>query len=140
MSKVLVQIGYTKNRKKSQFVKAFVNDQELSWSDDSGKFLTSNKDRVYRGMIWYMYDLDLQQDDVLKLDVKTFLNGVGKDEEKTFESLYYADEEAPVRSIEVTEVGFKGYPILKGKILEIGSVSDLDKRKAEIEEFMQEGF
>jgi len=140
MTKVLIQIGFTKNKKKSQFVKAFVNDQELSWSDDSGKFLTSNKDRVYRGMCWYLYDADIQPEDVLKLDVKTFLNGVGKDEEKTFESLYYCDEDAPVRSIEVTEVGFKGYPILKGKLLEIGSVSDLDKRKAEIEEFLNEGF
>jgi hypothetical protein len=140
MSRILFQIGSVKNRKRTQFVKAYINDIEQSWSDGNGQFLTSHKDRVARGMTWYMCDVDLQQEDVLKIEAKTFLPGIGLDEEKTFESLYYANEESPVRSIEITEVGFKGYPLIKGRILEIGSVSEMDKRKADLEEFMNEGF
>lgn len=142
MSKVLVQIGFVKNRKKSQVIKAFINDMELSWNSPEcdGMYLTSMKDKHFRGMIWYMCDMDLQDGDVLKLEVSTFLKGVGKDEEQTFESLYYADEEAPVRSIEISDVGMKNYPLVKGKILEIASITEDEKRKADIEDFLNEGF
>jgi hypothetical protein len=140
MSRILFQVGSVKNRKRTQFVKAYINDQEQSWNGGEGQFLTSHKDRVARGMIWFMCDVDLQPDDVLKIEAKTFLPGIGLDEEKTFESLYYANDESPVRSIEITEVGFKGYPLIKGRILEIGSVSEMDKRKADLEDFMNEGF
>jgi hypothetical protein len=134
------QIGFSGNAKQKQSVKAFINDQEVSWTDNSGKFLTTHKDRVQKHTTWYAYDIDLQDKDVLKLEVKTFLTGIGIDEERTFESLYYADPEAPVREIEMTGVGFKGYPVVKGRILEISSVSEEDKRKAEIEDFLNEGF
>jgi len=76
----------------------------------------------------------------LKIEVKTFLPGIGIDEEKTFETLYYVDEKAPVRSIEMNNVGMKAYPILKGRVLEISSVSKEDERKADVEEFLNEEF
>ena len=142
MSKVLIQIGFLKNRKRTQIIKAYINDLELSWNspDCDGMYLTSMKDKRVRGMTWYMCDMDLQREDVLKIEVTTFLTGVGKDEEQTFESLYYVDDEAPVRSIELSDVGMKGYPLIKGKVLEIASISEVDKRKAEIEDFLNEGF
>ena len=140
MSRVLFQIGSCKTRKQTQIIKAYVNDVEMSWNDNSGRFLTTHKDRVLRQTVWYMYDLDLQPKDVLKLEVRTYLGGIGVDEERTFESLYYSDDESPVRNIEMSGVGFKGYPMLKGRILEIGSVSEEDKRKADIEEFLNDGF
>ena len=140
MSKVLFQIGSTKTRKQTQIIKAFVNDLEVSWNDDSGMFLTTHKDRVLRHTVWYLYDLDLQPSDVLKLEVKTFLAGIGVDEERTFEALYYADPETAVRTIEMHGVGLRGYPMIKGRVLELGSVSEEDKRKADIEDFLNEGF
>lgn len=140
MSRVLFQIGSVKNRKQTQLIKAYINDLEVSWNDNSGRFLTTHKDRVMRNTVWYMYDIDLQKEDVLKLAVKTYLNGIGLDEERTFESLYYVDSAAPVRNIEMSGVGLKGYPLLKGKLLEIGSISEEDKRRADIEDFLNEGF
>lgn len=140
MSRVLFQIGSTKNRKQTQIVKAYINDIEASWNDNTGRFLTTHKDRILKQSVWYMYDILLQPQHTLKLEVKTYLMGIGVDEERTFEALYYVDEEAPVRSLEMSGVGLKGYPMLKGRILEIGSVSEEDKRKAEIEDFMNEGF
>jgi len=139
--KVIIQVGWLKNRKKTQSVKAYLNDEELSWSTgEDGTFLTSMKDRKFKGMIWYMCSTEAAADDVIKISVKTFLNGVGLDHENTFESLYYADEEAPVREVSLREVGMKNYPLIKGRILEIGTVSEEDKRKADIEDFLNEGF
>ena len=140
MSRVLFQIGSCKTRKQTQIIKGYINDIEVSWHDNSGKYITTQKDRVARRTIWYMYDIDLQPIDVLKLEVKTYLPGIGIDEERTLESLYYVDDESPVRCIELSGVGFKGYPMIKGRVLEIGSVSAEDKRKADIEDFMNEGF
>ena len=139
--KVIVQVGMIKNKKKTQSIKAYLNDEELSWNTgEGGTFLTSLKDRKYRGMTWYMCSTEAEADDVLKISVKTFLNGVGLDHETTFESLYYADEEAPVREVSIRDVGMKNYPLIKGRILEIGTVSEEDKRVADIEEFLNEGF
>ena len=140
MAKVLVQIGSTKSKKQTQIVKAFINDQEVDWHEFEGRFLTTHKDRAFKHTVWFMAQLDLQSQDVLKIEVKTFLGGVGIDEERTFEALYYADAGAPVRNIDMYGVGLKGYPVLKGPILEIGKVSEEDKRKAEIEDFLNEGF
>lgn len=140
MSRVIFQIGSCKTRKQTQIIKGFLNDEEVSWSDNSGRFISTQKDRVYRRTVWYMYEIDLQPQDVLKLEVKTYLTGVGIDTEKTFEVLYYVDESAPVKDVEMAGVGLKGYPIIKGRVLEIGSVSAEDKRKADIEDFMNEGF
>jgi hypothetical protein len=139
MSKVLVQIGFLKNRKKSQSVKAYLNDEEIRITDE-GKYLTSFKDKKFKGMSWFMRICEMNDQDVLKIEVKTYLAGVGVDEDKTFEILYYADESQPVRSVEINEVGMKGYPLVKGKVLEIGAVYESDKRKAEIDEFLNEGF
>ena len=138
--KVIVQIGIAKNRKKTQSVKAYVNDEELSWRDGSGTYLTTLKDRKFKGMIWYMCSTDLSKEDVLKITVNTFLPGVGRDDENTLTTLYYADEEAPVREVFLRDVGMKNYPLIKGRVLEIGTVSEDDKRKADIEDFLNEGF
>ena len=142
MSRVIVQIGFVKNRKMTQSIKAYLNDEELSWNDgpSAGTYLSSLKDKHYRGMSWFMYELNAQKEDVIRLAVKTYLSGIGLDEENTFESLYYVDEDAPVREFEVPKVGMRGYPLIKGRFLEIDSISEDEKRKADIEEFMNEGF
>lgn len=137
MSRVIFQIGYCNNKKLKQSVKAFINEDPTSWTDNSGKFLTNQKDRVLRGTVWYMYETDLSKDDVLRFEVKTFLAGVGLDTERSFESLYYVNEEAPVRNIECSGVGSKNYPLAKGKLLEMASVSEEDKRRSEIEDFLK---
>lgn len=141
MPKVAIQIGSIKNKKKTQSIRAYVNDEELTWvGENPGTFLSSMKDRKWKGMTWYLCKVDVDPSDVLKIVVKTYLIGVGLDQENTFESLYYADNEAPVREIALRDVGMKGYPLIKGRVLEIGSVSEEDKRKADIADFLNEGF
>jgi len=142
--RVIVQIGYMKSagrRKVGQIVKAYLNDNELSWGscDFEGKYLTSRVE-TSKGVLWYLCDLDLNEEDTIRMEVKTSLVGVGTDESRTFESLYYVNEEASVREIIIPGVGIKGYPLIKGRILEMGSVSEADKRKSEVDNFLRGGF
>ena len=140
MSRVLFQLGSSNSKKYKQSIKAFINDIEVKWADSKGVYLTTHKDRVFKKTIWYMCEIALEEEDVLKIEVKTYLPNVGMDGDRTFESLYYVDETAPIRSLEMRGVGMKGYPVLKGKLLEIGSISEEDKRKADLEDFLNEGF
>jgi hypothetical protein len=141
--RVVLQIGYQKAvgyRKEGQRVQAWINDEECSWQDDCGKYLTSRKESA-GGKLWYLWATDVEQQDVIRISVKTAIAKVGPDEARTFESLYYVSEEVPVREINVKGVGRRGYPLLKGRLVEMGTVSEQDKREAEIEEFLKkDGF
>ena len=141
---VAVQIGYAKafgRKKEGQLVRAFLNDEELSWSDRDydGKYITS-KVESNKGKLWYMCKLEVEPQDVLRVECKTFVVGAGSDEARTFESLYYADEAAEVREIFISGVGKRGFPLIKGRVIELGSVSEADKRQSELMEFLRDGF
>jgi hypothetical protein len=140
MSRVIVQIGYVKNKKKMQSIKAYFNDTLLDWSNFSGKFLTTHKDRVYRNMVWYLCEISTADLDIIKLSVKTFLPGIGLDEENTFEALYCCHNEYEVQTIDFSNIGMKKYPLLKGRVLEVGSVSEEDKRIIDIDDFLNDVF
>ncbi len=137
--RVIAQVGYMKagRRRVGQLVRMYINDSEISWGDCEieGKYLTSRVD-TSKGTLWYLCDIDLDERDTLRVDVKTSIVGVGTDEDKTFEALYYVNSDAPVKEIFVSGVGMKGYPLLKGRVLEIGSVSEADNRKSEIDDFL----
>lgn len=138
--RVVVQIGYTKamgRRREGQKIQAYLNDMELQF--DGGIYLTSRVDGS-RGFCWYLCELDVEPEDVIRIECMTALAGVGPDPKRTFSSLYYASEDAAVREIEIRGVGKKNYPIIKGRILEMGSVSEEDKQESEINDFMKEGF
>lgn len=140
MSKIAVQVGYIKNKKKTQIVKAFLNEEELDWNKTEGMFLTTHKDRVYRSMIWYMCSIPVNDSDLIRFSIKTFLPGIGIDEEKTFESLYSFKEEFELESIEISGVGMKRYPLIKGRVEEVGLISEEEKRINEIDDFLNEVF
>lgn len=139
--RVVLQIGYQKSggrRREGQLVQAWVNDEECSWKDDTGKYLTSRAESSMKGVLWYLWSGEVTSEDIIKISVKTSLAGIGTDEERTFESLYYVDENAPVREIHIPGVGRKKYPLLKGRVVEVGSASEKDKRESEIQEFLAE--
>ena len=140
MGRVLFQIGRTKNQKRSQNIRAYINEIEVGWQEGEGQFLTTHKDRVQRNTIWFMYETFLHEEDVLRLEVTTFLTGIGKDEEFTFEALYCPSGDDVVSTVEMKNVGAKGYPLVKGKVQEIASVSDDDKRKQDIDDFLNKDF
>jgi len=139
---VILQIGYQKSlgrRKEGQLVRAWVNEEECAWVDKCGVYLTSRLESS-QGILWYLWKGDVSPEDVIRIQVKTSITGKGADEDRTFEALYYVSPDAPVRVIDPKGVGHKSYPLLKGKLLEMGSVSDADKREAEIDEFLRGDF
>ena len=149
--KLLLQIGYRKTSMRSregQLVQAWVNDIECSWSSPmaglgapvqaaAGRYITS-KVEAEKGALWYLWKGEVGNADIIRLSVKTFLAKVGVDERRTFDALYSMREDAPVREIFVPGVGHKDYPLLKGRIVEVASVSEQDKRIAELNEFVEE--
>lgn len=142
--RVVVQIGFMKSagrRRVGQLVRAYLNDNEMSWNDTSieGRYLTSKMEAA-KGVLWYLCNMDLNESDTLRMEVKTSVAKVGTDESRTFESLYYVNPDAPVREIIVSGVGVRGYPLIKGRVLEMGSVSEADKRKSDVDEFLRGGF
>jgi len=133
--RIIIQIGYSKSlgrRKEGQKVSAYVNDVESTWDDRSGQFLTSFADKR-KGQLWYFWIGELEHGDAIRIQVATGLLGGGTDEHRTFDSVYTVDETAAVKEIEVSGVGMKGYPILKGRVTAGCSVSKADERAAEIE-------
>ena len=140
--KVLVQIGYQKAsryRKEGQKIQAWVNEEECSWLDKCGKYITSRMESS-KGVLWYLWKGEVSEGDTLRIKVSTSVVNVGTDERKTFERLYYVSEDVSVSEVTHQGVGSRGYPLLKGRILEMASVSAADAREAEIEEFVEDDY
>ena len=141
--RIIIQIGYSKaqgSRREGQKISAFINDVECTWGDKSGQFLTSFLD-TKKGLLWYLWAGELEDGDAIRIQVATGVVGGGTDEKRTFDSVYVVDESASVTEVEVSGVGRRGYPLVKGRVTALGSVSELDNREADIEAFLDdEGF
>lgn len=138
--RIVCQIGYSKSmgrKREGQLVKAFINDLECNWSDKSGKFITSIAD-TQKGVLWYLWSGEVESGDSIKIEVATGIRGAGVDEKRTFEAVYSAEESAPIREIDVPGVGRKGYPLLKGRLVPIGTFSEADKRDVEVAAFLDD--
>lgn len=138
--RVVIQIGYSKAvgyRKEGQKIEAFLNDEYLTF--ENGMYLTSRVDSS-KGFCWYVRDIDMSPEDTIMIKCSTAIRGLGHDPERTFVSLYSVSKDVPVREVEVRGVGKKGYPIIKGRVLEMGSISEKDKVESEAHEFMKGGF
>jgi len=139
---VIIQIGYRKSmnrRRDGQLIRALINDIECSWKDDCGKYLTSKMDSA-KGILWYLWKGNVDVGDTIRISVATSIIKIGKDEERTFDSLYYVDSDAPLREIIIPGIGYKKYPLIKGHVREMASVSEADKRIAAIDEFLRGDF
>jgi len=138
--RIIIQIGYTKanNYKRiGQKVSAYVNDVECTWGDGSGKYLTSFLDSK-KGKSWYLWEGDLEVGDAIRIQAFTTIAGKGVDEQKTFEMIYVVDEQADVQEVDVPGVGAKGYPLIKGRVVELGTITEADNRVADITAFLDD--
>ena len=141
--RIICQIGYSKSlgrKKEGQKLSAQVNGVDCSWEDRTGRFITPFTS-ARKGTLWYYCELELEQGDTICLKAATALLGGGVDERRTWEAIYVVDENADIQEVEVAGVGAKGYPILKGKLTNLGTVTEADNREADIEAFLEdEGF
>lgn len=137
--RVVVQIGYQKawgRRREGQKISAWVNDDECTWGGE-GKYITSKFDSR-KGVCWFLWNGEVSESDTIRIEVKTSLSGIGIDESRTFESIYYASENAEVKEVVNVGVGKRGYPLIKGRVIEMGSISKADIREAEIGDFLDD--
>ncbi len=138
--RIVCQIGYVKalgGRKEGQKIRVYINDIECTWDDRDGQFLTTFLD-TQKGRLWYLWQGDLEQNDSILISVSTGIRGAGQDERRTFEAVYVVDGETDVQELSIPGVGRQGYPLLKGRFREIGSVSEEDKREVDIEAFLDD--
>jgi hypothetical protein len=142
--KVLVQIGYQKSagRRPGQLVKAFIcfrsgGEEEIQWSKDpeQGRYLS---DRSHKNMAWFLASRSISDGDSIRVEIFTGSQGQGEDPNLTQKRIYLFDESAPVREFVITNVGFKRFPILKGRFHEVESVSKRDEIERELTEFIDD--
>ena len=137
--RIVIQIGYSKSmgrRREGQKVSAFVNDVECTWGGE-GQYLTSYAD-TRKGYLWYMWEGDLEDGDVITLKCSTMIINAGPDENRTYEKVYVVDSNSDILEVFEPQVGLKGYPLLKGRVIAVGSVSEADKREADIAAFLDD--
>lgn len=138
--RVVIQIGYQKaygRRREGQKVSAWINDMECNWGEENGKYITPRTD-AQKGICWFLWSGEVSEKDIIRIEAKTSISGVGVDESRTFEAMYYVTETASVKEIVRFGVGKRGYPLIKGRLMEVGSISEADKREADLDEFLQD--
>lgn len=140
--RVVIQIGFRKARgrkREGQLVKAYINDVECSWNDsvNEGRWITSPASGAL-GNSWYLWSCDVGETDIIRVEVKTSLAGLGADERRTFDACYNVSEKYQVKEVFVPGVGVRGIPLVKGRVKEMGSVSKEDERIADIDAFLAE--
>jgi hypothetical protein len=140
--KIALQIGFRKahgRQREGQLVRATINDIECSWSDsvNEGRWVTSPANGVL-GNSWYLYTREVFDNDIIHIEVKTAMAGLGSDERRTFDSFYTVSEDFPVREICVPNVGMRGIPLVKGRVKEMGTVTKEDERLSDVEKLLEE--
>jgi|SRR5579872_2916435 len=135
----LIQVGYQKagsRHRPGQLVKAYIcfssgGEEEIQWSNDpeQGSYLT---DRSHRDMCWYLAKRQLSDRDLIRFEIFSGIRGQGEDPNLTQKRLYQFDENAPVREFSVSHVGFRKFPLLKGRFHEIQNVSKRDEIEMEL--------
>jgi hypothetical protein len=142
---VLIQTGFQRSagRRPGQLVKAFLvfkdgGEEAISWSQDpeQGKYLTDQIDR--QKMVWYMSKKFLTHGDSLRLEIFTGSRGLGEDPNLTKKVIFVLDENAPVRELAFPNVGFKRFPLVKGRLLQVDEVSKRDQVEQELESFISD--
>jgi hypothetical protein len=140
---VLVQIGYQKSigKRPGQLVKAFIcfrdgGEESIEWSSDpeQGSYLTERAKS--REMCWYMAKRSLSDGDAIRFEIFTGRQGLGEDTQLTMKKLYRFDENTPVREFSESYVGFRRFPLVKGRFVEIESVSKRDEMDRELDEMV----
>lgn len=145
--KAVVTIGYQKggvSGNRGQLIQAFIRD-----ADDEGDWSEIDKDQgdgIYlhgqkKHMMWWSGELWLAASDKIKISTKVGIVGQGADEDMTMDLVFAIDPDAPLVAVSWQGIGYKGYPLLKGKVRELARTSMAEHRRiTQIEPLMEQGF
>jgi hypothetical protein len=118
-TKIFIQTGFCKNLKEGSKLEVFINDAKIEIEkNDEGVYLTPLAQRYTR--MWYQKPVDCATGDIIRVESKVGLRGLGPDEKRSFTGLYQVDEGASSVEIKVFGVGFgREFPLLKGSLREV---------------------
>jgi len=145
--KVVVTIGYQKagvSGNRGQLIRAFIRDAldqgdwyEIDRGQGDGVYLHAPK----KNMMWWSGELWLGEHDKVKISTKVGIVGQGTDEDLTMDMIFIIEPSAPLVSVTWPGIGYKGYPLLKGRVQEVARSSKADERRiTQIEPLMEQGF
>lgn len=144
--KVVVTIGYQKAGAsgRGQLIKAAIRDgddcgdwTEIDKNDGDGIYLHGHK----KNMMWWSGELWLAANDKIRISTKVGIVGQGTDEDLTMDLIFVVDPTAPLVAVTWPGIGYKGYPLLKGKVVEVARASKADERRTmQIDPLFEQGF
>lgn len=75
--------------------------------------------RTLKPMCWWVAELYLASGDKVRLTTKVGIRGVGADEERSWDMMFDVDEKAPVVTLTWNGIGYRHWPLLRGRLREI---------------------
>jgi len=99
-----------------------------------GQSLTSPKDRGSK--FWFLAKVPFCNQDKIRLEVFSGYKTKGEDERLTFRKLYIVVADAPIREFSIPNVGYRGVPLLKGRLLEVASLSNEEVKNHAINQIL----
>jgi hypothetical protein len=133
--KVVAIFGWRKGTT-GALVDVYVNDRKLS-SGHEGVELISNPAHRAREM-WWAARLEVPPETVVTLDVKVGVKGSGRDSDRTCNNRYVVRPDAPAKEVHIRKVGFRDFPLLKGRFSILIEESDQNATDRKIEGMFEE--
>jgi hypothetical protein len=138
---VLVQIGFKKSWKESQYIEAYkvegLYKEKVTWKKldagyCEGEFVSALSER-FKSTI-YIAKVDIV--DSLIIKVSTYLKGLGMDELRSFVSVYKLSD-VMIKEV-IKGVGDPKFPLIQGNVKLVGSRSLRDERLDRVWELYNE--
>lgn len=131
---VFALYGFKKSFKEGYIVRITVDEKELSANTEGAEYVSNPAHRGRES--WWAVSLDLEEGQVIRLETKVGARGKGQDSDRTTEQWFTVNPDYPVIEIRVPKVGFKRYPLLKGKLQTISAKTLQEEKDALIENLL----
>lgn len=145
--KVIALVGYCKagvSGPRGQVISACLGspkfpDQwtEVKISEGDGIFLHG---RTRKKMLWWLSEQWLIETDLIRVETKVAELGVGRDEDRTMTLIFALDPTCSLVEVRWPGLGYRDYPLLKGRLREISRVSLSDMRELQIRPVREDEF
>lgn len=134
--RIFALFGFKKSFKEGYVVNVYVDDVKLTGDSEGAQFVSNP---AHRGReAWWVTSLELNEGSVIRLETKAGVRGKGQDSDRTTDQWFAVNPDYPVVEIRVPRIGFKRYPLLKGKLHTVSSQTEQEAKDAVIESLLEE--
>lgn len=134
--KVFALYGFKRSVAGGHVVKVAVDERELNGNTPGAQFVSNPAFRDRE--CWWAVTLDLDEGQVIKLTTLAGVAGKGRDTDRTTEQWFTPNEDYGSIEIRVPKVGFKRYPLLKGKLQTVSSQTEQEANDAIVEGLLKD--